>query len=99
MDHSGDIAIGYSASGPNYFPSLHYAGRLSTDPLNDLTQGEAVMYLGQGIQAFPLDRWGDYSNLAVDPSDDCTFWYANQYLAAKGINWHTRLATLKFPGC
>ena len=50
MDHMGDIAIGYSASGPSYFPSIHYAGRLSTDPLNDLTQGEAVMVAGAGNQ-------------------------------------------------
>jgi hypothetical protein len=105
MDHMGDIAIGYSASGPNYFPSIHYAGRLATDPLNDLTQGEAVMFAGLGIQGFPLNRWGDYSDLTVDPNDDCTFWYTQEYLPANGttdllpVNWHTRIGTFKFSQC
>jgi len=105
MDHSGDIAVGYSASGPNYFPSLHYAGRLATDPLNELTQGEAVMFVGLGIQEFALNRWGDYSDLTVDPADDCTFWYTNEYAAANtitgflSVNWHTRIGSFKFPQC
>ena len=105
MDHVGDIAIGYSASGPNYFPSIHYAGRLATDPLNDLTQGESVMFAGLGIQGFPLNRWGDYSDLTVDPNDDCTFWYTQEYLPANGttdllpVNWHTRVGTFKFSQC
>jgi hypothetical protein len=105
MDHTGDIAIGYSASGPSYFPSIHYAGRLATDPLNDLTQGEAVMFAGLGIQGFPLNRWGDYSDLTVDPNDDCTFWYTQEYLPANGttdllpVNWHTRIGSFKFPQC
>ena len=109
MDHSGDIAIGYSASGPNYFPSLHYAGRLAGDPLNELTQGEAVMFVGQGIEnntgLFPFrNRWGDYSALTVDPTDDCTFWYTNEYLVSTPtdilpVDWHTRVGSFKFPQC
>jgi hypothetical protein len=105
MDHSGDIAVGYSASGPNYFPSVHYAGRLVTDPLNELTQGEAVMFVGLGIQAFPLDRWGDYSDLTVDPTDDCTFWYTNEYNDANTttdllpVKWRTRIGSFRFPQC
>ena len=110
MDHSGDLATGYSASGPNYFPSLHYAGRLSGDPLNELTQGEAVMFLGQGIEVntgiFPFrNRWGDYSAITIDPNDDCTFWYTNEYLAPNAptdifpVDWHTRIGSFKFPQC
>jgi len=110
MDHSGDLALGYSASGPNYFPSLHYAGRLATDPLNDLTQGEGVLFAGLGIEAntgiFPFrNRWGDYSALSVDPTDDCTFWYTNEYLAPNSptdilpVDWHTRIASFRFPQC
>ena len=105
MDHMGDIAIGYSASGPNYYPSIHYAGRLATDPLNNLTQGEAVMFAGLGIQGFPLNRWGDYSDLTVDPNDDCTFWYTQEYAPTNptpsliNVNWHTRIGSFKFSQC
>lgn len=110
MDNSGDIAIGYSASGPNYFPSLHYAGRLASDPINDLTQGEAVLFAGLGIEAntgiYPFrNRWGDYSAITVDPTDDCTFWYTNEYLAPNAptdilpVDWRTRVASFRFPQC
>jgi hypothetical protein len=110
MDHSGNIAAGFSASGPNYFPSLHYAGRLAGDPLNQLAQGEAVMFQGQGIEAntglYPFrNRWGDYSAISVDPTDDCTFWYTNEYLAPNAVtdilpvDWHTRVGNFRFSSC
>ncbi|MDX6559502.1 MAG: large repetitive protein [Blastocatellia bacterium] len=110
MDHSGNFAAGYSASGPNQFPSLFYAGRLAGDPLNDLTQGEAVLFAGLGIEAntglFPFrNRWGDYSAITVDPTDDCTFWYTNEYLAPNlptdilPVDWHTRIGSFRFPQC
>jgi hypothetical protein len=108
IDHSGNIAIGYSSSGPNQFPSLHYAGRLVGDPLNQLAQGEALMFAGLGNEiqtgVFPLrNRWGDYSALTVDPSDDCTFWYTNEYIAANnfilGVDWRTRIGSFRFPQC
>jgi hypothetical protein len=111
MDHVGDIAAGYSTSGVNDFVSLHYAGRLAGDPLNELTQGDALMFQGNGIEvAVPnylqRNRWGDYSNLTVDPSDDCTFWYTNEYLPTNqvtdpisAVEWHTRIGSFKFPTC
>ncbi|MEY2547388.1 MAG: large repetitive protein [Verrucomicrobiota bacterium] len=108
MDHVGNIAVGYSSSGPNQFPSLHYAGRLAGDPLNQLAQGEALLFAGLGneiqVGVFPLrNRWGDYSALTVDPSDDCTFWYTNEYIAANdfilGVDWRTHIGSFKFPQC
>jgi hypothetical protein len=106
MDGNGNLAAGYSASGPAYFPSLHYAGRLANDPLGQLTQGEAVMFLGQGIEnntgLFPFrNRWGDYSTLVVDPTDDQTFWYTNEYMVSTPtdilpVDWHTRIGSFKF---
>jgi hypothetical protein len=109
MDQAGNLAIGYSASGPNYFPSIHYAGRFSGDPVNELSQGEAVMFPGQGIEAntgiYPFrNRWGDYSALTVDPTDDCTFWYTTEYMVSTPtdilpVDWHTRVGSFKFPNC
>ncbi len=109
MDHQGDLAIGYSTSSPADFPSLAYAGRLAGDPLNALSQGEAQLYAGQGSQnvAFyvpPEGRWGDYSALTVDPTDDCTFWYVNEYFDAAGTTdpgapWRTRIGSFKFNSC
>lgn len=100
MDKQGDIAVGYSTSGSNIYPALRYAGRLAGDPLGALTQGEAVLKKGRGSQTHPSSRWGDYSALAIDPSDDCTFWYTNEYYAAvTSFNWQTWIGKFKFPGC
>src|SRR6202163_2475082 len=38
--------------------------------------------------------------MSVDPVDDCTFWYTNEYLKTTGnFNGSTRIASFKFPGC
>jgi hypothetical protein len=101
MDHSGDIAVGFSASGPNDFPSVRYTGRKAGDPLGQMTQIEQTAWTGAGPQTQVQGRWGDYSDLSVDPTDDCTFWYAQEYLGTDLIfgAWRTRIASFKFPGC
>ena len=103
MDASGDIAVGFSASSSSINPQIRYAGRLGTDPPNTLGQGEATLFAGTGSQTDTVSRWGDYSDLTVDPSDDCTFWYTNEYYssAANGAtgNWQTRIGSFKFPSC
>jgi hypothetical protein len=105
MDKLGDMAVGYSTSGNGINPQINYTGRLSGDALNTL-QNEAVIQLGGGSQMptamFPLgaNRWGDYSSMSIDPEDDCTFWYTNEYLKADGnFNWSTRIAKIKFNAC
>src|SRR5882724_1773994 len=100
MDQQGNIAVGYSASSSSINPQIRYAGRLFTDPLNTLTQAETTLFAGAGSQTGTLNRWGDYSDLTVDPVDDCTFWYTNEYIPANGsFNWRTRIGSFKFPGC
>jgi len=97
MDKIGDIALGYSVSNPGTFPSIAVAGRTATDPLGKL-RAEQFVFSGSGSQHD--NRWGDYSTMSVDPSDDCTFWYTNEYLSKSGaFNWSTRIASMKFPGC
>src|SRR5439155_24652957 len=89
MDKVDNIGLGFSASSPSINPQIRYAGRLAGDPLGELPQGEATIVAGTGSQT-SFSRWGDYSSLVVDPTDGCTFWYANQYLANTGnFNWHT----------
>jgi hypothetical protein len=104
QDRQGDIAVGYSVSSTSIFPSIRLAGRLATDPPNGLFQGEAALVAGTGSQTIGTGRWGDYSAMAVDPSDDCTFWYTNEYytLASQQSStsgWLTRIGSFKFPSC
>lgn len=96
MNGDGDIAVGYSVSdGTSVFPGVRYAGRLSTDALNTMPQGEFTMV--NGGSSTGGTRWGDYSAMAVDPVDDCTFWYTTEYLSGGGRA--TRLGAFKFPSC
>jgi hypothetical protein len=113
VDGQGNMAMGYSRSNgtsPN-FPGLYYAGRLAGDPANTLPQTETVLQAGSGSQingpgslsGTAIHRWGDYSAMSVDPSDDCTFWYTNLYYDSQtngnSSNWRTRIGSFKFPGC
>src|SRR5262249_52052151 len=91
MDRQGDRAVGDSVSSSTLFPSIRYAGRLATDPPGGLFQGEATLQAGAGSQTSSSSRWGDYTMLAVDPTDDCTFWYTNEYYASSSVRgWRTR---------
>ena len=100
MDRQGNLALGFSASDPGIYPQIRYAGRLAGDPLNTLAQGEATLIAGTGAQTSGRSRWGDYSDLTVDPSDDCTFWYTNEYYpTTAAVGWKTRIGSFKFPSC
>jgi hypothetical protein len=105
LDKQGNMAIGYSVvNGTDVFPGIRYAGRLAGDPLGDITQGEQTMQAGNGIQTTSNSRWGDYTSMNVDPKNDCTFYYMNEYYPvsgtpADGRPWHTRIGAFKFPGC
>lgn len=99
MDKNGDIALGFSASSKTTHPGIFYTGRVPTDPLGKMETLSRVV-VGLGSQTGGLSRWGDYSSLAIDPVDDCTFWYTTEYLRATGsFNWNTRIASFKFNSC
>lgn len=97
MDGSGNMALGYSISSGSTYPSIRYTGRLATDSLGTMPQGEATLYNGSGSQTW-TGRWGDYSSMSVDPTDDCTFWYTQEYIDSVG-DWQTRIGSFKFPLC
>jgi uncharacterized repeat protein (TIGR01451 family) len=100
MDHNGDLALGFSASSAASYPRIGYAGRLVTDPPSQLLQGETTLVQGAGSQQASGNRWGDYSDMTVDPVDDCTFWYTQEYYSTTGAaDWRTRIGSFRFPSC
>ncbi|HET8906651.1 MAG TPA: carboxypeptidase regulatory-like domain-containing protein [Ktedonobacterales bacterium] len=100
LDASGDLAIGFSVSSSSTFPSIRVAGRLAGDPAGQLSQGESTVIAGGGSQTNGFSRWGDYSAMQVDPTDGCTFWFTSEYMATtSNADWHTRIASFKFPSC
>jgi hypothetical protein len=99
MDKVGNIAVGYSVSSASMNPAIRYTGRAPGDALGTL-QAENIITTGTGSQTSGLSRWGDYTAMTIDPGDDCTFFYTNEYLKANGsFNWSTRIASFKFPSC
>ena len=105
MDWQGNLALGYSVvNGVDVYPGIRYTGRMAGDTLGQMTLGEGVIMNGSGVQTTTNSRWGDYTSLNIDPVDDCTFWYVNEYYTASGqassaAGWQTRIGSFKIPGC
>jgi hypothetical protein len=105
QDKNGNMALGYSVvNATTVFPGIRYTGRNAGDPLGQMTLGEGTVINGSGVQTTTNSRWGDYTDITVDPTDDCTFWYVNEYYTAAGqasspAGWQTRIASVKLDSC
>lgn len=99
MDGEGDIAVGYSISSSSMYPSIAYAVRIPSDPLGTLER-ENTLVSGTGYQyesGQNVNRWGDYTSMAIDPSSDATFYYTNEYYSTPGTNWQTNIGSMPPP--
>ena len=102
MDRKGNIALGFNVSGATMFPSIHYVGRQPNDPLGTLPSGEMSLIDGDGSlqNTSAPGAFGDYSEMTIDPVDDCTFWYTGTYVpTTTDNNWHTRIGSFRFTSC
>ncbi len=98
-DKVDDVALGYSLASSTVYPSVAFTGRTSSDPLGTM-EAEQVIVSGAGSQSDTDNRWGDYSSMAIDAADGCTFWYAQEYyLVNATFDWSSRVASLKFSNC
>jgi hypothetical protein len=98
IDKLGNIGIGYSFGGTPHFAGQRFAGRLTSDPPGVLSLREAVLVEGEAAQTNTM-RWEDYSQTAVDPTDDCTIWYVGDYYRKGAANYSTRIGAFRMPGC
>lgn len=97
-DKMGNIGMSYNVTKtttPTVFATLRRTGRLITDPLGVMTQGETDIAAGSAVET--SGRWGDYHQTVVDPSDDCTFWTVGLYRPSG--SWNTRISDFKFSNC
>jgi hypothetical protein len=104
IDKFGNIGIGYSFGSTAHFPGQRFAGRRVGDPLGQLTLRESVLIEGQAAQAgqepnYGNLRWQDYTQTAVDPTDDCTVWYVGDYVKAGATSYSTRIGAFRMRGC
>jgi hypothetical protein len=98
MDRKGDIGVGYSFGGTPNFAGQRFAARLVKDPKGQLTFHETTLADGEAAQTSTL-RWEDYTTTAVDPSDDCTFWYVGDYFKAGDAGYRTRIGSFTPSTC
>ena len=98
MDKKGDIGIGYSFGGTPNFPGQRFAARQAGDPKGQLTLHETVLAKGEASQKNTL-RWEDYTTTAMDPSDDCTFWYVGDYLKEGEVAYRTKIGSFRLSNC
>ena len=101
QDNRGDIALGFSQSGTTQRADIKIAGRTNNVANSGiLNEGEALMHAATGSQTSTSNRWGDYSAMSIDPTDDCTFWYTQEYYAVTSSgSWSTRVGKFRFPQC
>lgn len=98
QDKVGNAAAGYSVSGNNTHPGIRAA---YWSLPNKTAATEINVKTGVGDEE-NSGRYGDYTSMTVDPADDCTFWYVNQYYLANEIttvNWDTRISYFKLSTC
>ena len=99
INSAGDIALGYSVSSASVFPSIRYVTRAPTDPPGTFGS-EQTLIAGGGSQTSTANRWGDYTAMAVDPSNNCDFWYTNEYYSATAATaWKTAIGRFAGPAC
>ncbi len=101
QDNKGNLALGFSQSSTTQRANIMIAGRTNNVASSGaLNEGEAVFFSAAGSQSSTSGRWGDYSAMNVDPVDDCTFWYTQQYYATtSATGWSTRVGSFVFPSC
>jgi hypothetical protein len=99
QDQSGNAAVGYSVSSSAVHPGIEaswWSLATQTSPT------KISVFSGTGDEENTFN-WGDYTSMTVDPVDDCTFWYVNQYLSANqtgsGVNWQTRVSNFRLTTC
>ncbi|MCD4730401.1 MAG: T9SS type A sorting domain-containing protein [Bacteroidales bacterium] len=95
MDNRNNIALGYSVSSSQVYPSIRMSGRFDTDTAGTMNLQEIEVVTGSGSQTSNW-RWGDYSCMSIDPSDDQTFWYTQMYMPTTGtLEWETKICSFK----
>jgi len=92
MNGQGDIALGYTISSDSISPSVRYTGQTQGATLGEMDITEVELVHGIGSQN-SYHRWGDYSCMSIDPSDDSTFWFTEEYMK---FGWQTRISSFNF---
>lgn len=98
MSGQGHMVLGCSTAGNNYRAEIAASGRLYSDVLG-LTQPYSLVQSSTSSYNIPNSnpqRWGDFSQVNIDPNDDMTMWTIQQYCNSTN-SWSERVIQLKAP--
>jgi hypothetical protein len=114
QDQNGNVVAGYSTSSPASNPGISVSYWNLNDPSGPFTAPTEVSILTSQGEEVPFDpttgdvlnsgQWGSYASITVDPTDDCTFWYVNEYwpttiVTGEPASWATNISYFQIPGC
>jgi hypothetical protein len=99
VNSSGDLAVTFQQSGKTAFLGTAYTGKKasasSLEPFKNLQIGKCNLINNDGADR---NRTGDYSGMAVDPSDNKTFWGSAEYstnMNGKCV-WSTKIGKMSY---
>lgn len=92
IDEEGNIALGYNVSSSEEFVGVRYTGRFVNDPLGMMGVDEMTVIDGRST-VNSNTRFGDYSQMSIDPVDERTFWFTTEYAGTNGTN--TRIVSFR----
>jgi hypothetical protein len=99
MNGSSEICLGYSATSTTVMPSVRLTGQTSGGGGGVMDVTEVVAQAGTGVQQSSSERWGDYSAMQIDPSNDETCWFTTEYYANNGsFDFKTRIVSFDIDG-
>jgi len=84
LNGSHGIGMGYSISSSTVYPGIRYCGQTASEyesASGVLDYPEDLIHTGTASQT-GAERWGDYAQLSVDPTDDGTFWFTTEYISS-----------------
>ncbi|MBI5215944.1 MAG: T9SS type A sorting domain-containing protein [Ignavibacteriae bacterium] len=92
VNSSEEVVLGYSKFSSSIYASASYSYRSSTDAASTL-RDEALLKAGENTYYKKFtgteNRWGDYTNTCVDPTNDLDLWTIQEYASATANRWGT----------
>lgn len=101
MDRLGNIALAFSTSSEKFLPNIAYTGQKAGSALGAMSEPQTLVIRSTWFQE-GTSRWGDYSSMTVDPSDDLTFWFTTERILVVPIGldfvglWTTDITSFNF---
>ena len=94
LNGNSQIGMGYSVSSTTVYPGIRYCGQSA----GAYAAGAGVLDIAEEViqnatsSQTSYNRWGDYSSISIDPSNDNTFWFTTEY----GGSRQTKIAAFAF---